>query len=59
MSKAPGKAGTVKMGVTPKGSAKTKLSKAGKLTLKVKVSFTPRGGKAAARTKKIKLVKRR
>jgi YVTN family beta-propeller protein len=52
-------AGTVKLKIVPKGKAKKKLNKAGKAKVKVKVTYTPTGGIANAKSKKIKLVKRR
>ena len=50
-------AGSVKLLVKPKGSAKRKLESAGKAKVKVKVAFTPTGGAKRTKSKTIKLVK--
>jgi hypothetical protein len=50
-------AGTVKLLVKPKGSAKHKLNKTGKVKVKVKVTFTPTGGASNTQTKRVKLIK--
>jgi hypothetical protein len=44
--------------IKPRGKAKQKLKKRGKAKVKAKVTFTPDGGTAATRGKKVKLVKR-
>lgn len=49
------RAGTVKLKITPKGSLKAKLASSGKGSVKAKVSFTPTGGKAASKTKTLRL----
>jgi YVTN family beta-propeller protein len=51
-------AGTVKLKIIPKGKAKKQLKKSGKAKVKVKVTYTPTGGIANAKTKKLKLIKR-
>ena len=48
-------AGTVKLAVRPKGKAKRKLARAGKLTVKVAVTYRPSGGDPARKTKQISL----
>lgn len=53
--KTAGGAGTVKLTIKPKGNAKSKLRKAGKTTLKAVVTYTPSGGDARTKTKKVKL----
>jgi hypothetical protein len=57
-SKAVAAAGTVKLLVKAKGSAKHKLNKTGKVKVKVKVTFTPTGGASNTQTKRIKLIKK-
>jgi hypothetical protein len=46
---------TVKLAVRPKGKAKRRLARAGKLTVKVAVTYRPSGGSPATKTKKISL----
>ena len=48
-------AGTVKLAVRPMGKAKRKLAGAGKLTVKVAVTYRPSGGDPATKTKTISL----
>ena len=48
-------AGTVKLAIRPKGKAKRKLARAGKLTVNVAVTYRPSGGDPATKTKKIRL----
>jgi sugar lactone lactonase YvrE len=48
-------AGETKLAIKPKGKAKRRLTKTGKTTLKVIVTFTPTGGDANGMTKTVKL----
>ncbi len=58
VSKTAANAGNVKLAVKPKGAAKDSLARKGTAKVKVRVSFTPVGGQANAKTTSIKLVKR-
>ena len=49
--------GKVKLTVKPRGKAKKRLNKRGKAKVKAKVTYTPDGGTADTKSKKIKLVK--
>lgn len=50
-------AGVVKLAIMPKGGKKATLSKAGKVTVKAKVTYTPTGGSPNTQTKRVKLKK--
>jgi hypothetical protein len=50
-------AGTVRLTVKATGSSATKLAQAGKVTLKVSITFTPGGGPPTTLKKKVKLLK--
>jgi hypothetical protein len=58
-SKTVSAAGTVKLRVKAKGKTKTKLNRTGKAKVMVKVTYTPTGGEANSKAKRIKLVKRK
>ena len=47
----------MKLTIKPKGKAKRKLKKSGKAAVKAEVTFTPDGGDAAAKAKRVKLKK--
>ena len=51
--------GTHGLSVKPRGKAKKKLRKKGKVTVNAKVTFTPTGDSPGTESTKIKLVKRR
>ncbi len=48
----------VSVTIKPRGKAKKRLAKRGKLTLKATITFTPTGGSANSETKRVKLLKR-
>jgi NHL repeat len=52
-------AGTVKLLIKAKGKTRRRLGKRGKVKVKVSVTYTPSGGTANAKTKTIKLIKKR
>ena len=58
VTKAISKAGTTKLRVAATGSAARKLSAAGALKVVAKVTFTPEGGEAKAKSQRIKLVRK-
>ena len=58
-SKAVNAAGKVKLLVKSKGKKKRQLSRTGKVKVVAKVTYTPTGGAANTKTRRIKLVKRR
>ncbi len=49
--------GTLSVPVRPRGKAKLKLDRSGKVRLAVKLRFTPTGGQTSTRTAKVRLVK--
>jgi hypothetical protein len=49
----------VKLSVRPRGKARTGLVRRGNATVKAKVIYTPKGGSASTRTKRIRLVRER
>jgi Tol biopolymer transport system component len=51
-------AGKVRLKIEAKGRKKRKLNRAGKAKLQLKVAYTPTGGTADVKTKKVKLKKR-
>ncbi len=57
VTKAVSKAGTTKLRITPTGSAARRLEGGGALKLVAKVTFTPDGGEAKTKSKRIKLVR--
>ncbi len=52
-------AGTVKLLIKAKGKAKRKLNRTGGVRVKVRVAYTPTGGTPNAKTRKLKLIKKR
>jgi hypothetical protein len=52
-------AGQVKLQIKAKGKARRKLNRVGKANVTIKVTYTPAGGLANTKAKKIKLIKRR
>ena len=54
-----GSLGTINLTVAPKGKAKKKLNRKGKVKVTVQVTFKPNVGTASARTTTVKLVKKR
>jgi hypothetical protein len=56
--KEPGGTGEVELPVRPKGAAKRKLREAGAARVRANVRYTPMGGEAKTKTKRIRLVKR-
>jgi hypothetical protein len=56
--KGPVEAGKLKLSVKPRGGAKKRLSKTGKVQVKAKVTYIPDCGPPDTKSKKIKLVKR-
>jgi len=52
-------AGQVKLLVKPKGRKRRVLNRTGRVTIRVKVTYTPTGGASNRKTKRIKLIKRR
>jgi hypothetical protein len=59
VTKAVAKPGKVTLLVKPTGALARKLKKSGRAKVKVKVTFTPTGGKAVSSTKALKLVEKR
>ncbi len=57
-AKAVGPPWQVSVKIKPTGRAKKRLTKKGKLTLKVTITFTPTGGNANTEAKRVKLIKR-
>ena len=57
-SKTPSAERNVRLLIKPKGKAKRKLNRTGKLKVMAKVSYTPNGGVPNAKAKGIKLIKR-
>jgi hypothetical protein len=54
-SAAPTAAGTVRLKIAAKGKARTQLEATGRTTLRVVVTYTPTGGNAASKTKRVRL----
>ena len=57
-SKTAAAAGAVKLTVKARGRARERLDDAGEVKVRAKVTFTPTGGTAKTKAKKIKLIKR-
>jgi type 1 fimbria pilin len=57
-SKAVAGAGTVKLLIKPKGKRKHKLNRAGKVKVKVNVTYIPTGGDPNTESKRVKLIKK-
>jgi hypothetical protein len=51
-------AGTVKLAIVAKGKAKRRLNRTGKVKLRLKITYTPTGGLANIKKKRVKLIKR-